>query len=183
MAHTKPVQDAVETYLFAPGGDIPNNPSLPLLVYRGVLPLTGDAPSACEKLFDSHDWPSAWRNGVYPYHHFHSTAHEALGIVRGTAKVRFGGETGQVVTVRAGDVVVIPAGVGHKNEGASSDLLIIGAYPAGQDPDMNRPKGNAVKEVAENVRAVPTPKSDPVYGRSGPLVKEWREGAARKQSA
>jgi uncharacterized protein YjlB len=184
MAHTKTAHDTVETYLFAPGGDIPNNPELPLLVYRGVLPLDGDAPSACEKLFDSNDWPSAWRNGVYPYHHFHSTAHEVLGVVRGSAKVKFGGETGQVVAVSAGDVVVITAGVGHKNEGASPDLMIIGAYPDGQDPDMNRPKGSAITDTAANVRAVPTPTSDPVFGREGPLVQEWRgSSAARKKPA
>lgn len=182
MARHKPETAAIETYLFAPGGDIPNNPELPLLVYRGVLPLDGDAPSACEKLFDSHDWPSAWRNGVYPYHHFHSTAHEVLGVVRGSAKVKFGGEDGQTVAVEAGDVVVIPAGVSHKNEGASNDLMIIGAYPDGQDPDMNRAEGSH-NQAAEKVRAVPMPKSDPVYGRDGPLVKEWQAGRARRKTA
>jgi uncharacterized protein YjlB len=181
MAPLKPETGSVETYLFAPSGDIPNNPVLPLLVYRGVLALAGDAPAACEALFDSHDWPSAWRNGVYPYHHFHSTAHEALGVVRGHAKVKFGGESGQVVAVQAGDVVVIPAGVGHKNVGASDDLLIIGAYPAGQEPDMNRDK-QAHGQASEKVRAVAMPKADPVYGAQGPLVKEWSAGSARKRA-
>jgi uncharacterized protein YjlB len=177
----KPKNGPVETYLFAPSGDIPNNPVLPLLVYRGALTLEGDAPSACEALFDSHDWPAAWRNGVYPYHHFHSTAHEALGVVRGHAQVKFGGEAGQVVAVRAGDVVVIPAGVGHKNVGASDDLLIIGAYPAGQEPDMNRDK-HPHGQAAEKVRAVALPKADPVYGSDGPLVREWQAGEARRQA-
>jgi uncharacterized protein YjlB len=171
----------VETHRFAPDDSIPNNPALPLLVYRGVLNLDGDAAAACEELFDSHDWPSAWRNGVYPYHHFHSTAHEALGVVRGHARVKFGGENGKVVAVKAGDVVVIPAGVGHKNEGASDDLMIIGAYPTGQEPDMNRAK-QSHNQAAEKVRAVALPKADPVYGSNGPLVTEWQAGAARKQA-
>lgn len=164
----------VEAYRFAPDRDIPNNPDLPLLVYRGVLPLLGDAATECEKLFDGNEWPAAWRNGVYPYHHFHATAHEVLGIVRGDAKVRFGGQGGQTVALSAGDVVVIPAGVGHKNEGASQDLMVIGGYPAGTEPDMNRAKPDAQAEAAAKIRDVKVPKADPVFGRQGPLLEHWR---------
>lgn len=164
-------QPKVETYRFDDAGDIPNNPQLPLLVYRGVLPLDGDAAAACEKLFSANSWPNAWRNGVYDYHHFHTKAHEALGIVRGEVSVRFGGPTGATATARAGDVVVIPAGVAHKNEGASADLLIIGAYPPGQKPDNNT---RADKDSRSNIAAVARPKTDPVYGANGPLVQHWR---------
>ena len=89
-------------------------------------------------LFTANGWPAAWRNGIYPFHHFHSTAHEALGVYAGTATARFGGEGGIDMTVSAGDVVIIPAGVGHKAIEASANLGIVGAYPAGTGPDLCR---------------------------------------------
>ena len=80
---------AVETYHFADDGRIPNS-ALPLLVYRQVL--TG---GAFERRFAANDWRRAWRNGIYDFHHFHSTSHEVLGIAAGEALVRFGGAHGQ----------------------------------------------------------------------------------------
>src|SRR5918997_7201058 len=102
-------------YLFEDDGRIPNNPTLPLLVYSEALATTGDLPSICEELFRNNGWDGAWRDGVFPYHHYHSTAHEVLGVVRGTARIAFGGEAGVATEVETGDVVVIPAGVGHCN--------------------------------------------------------------------
>ena len=113
------------TFTFADDGAIPNS-RLPLLVYRGAVP---PDPVAIERLFAQHRWPPAWRNGVHPFHHFHSNTHEALGVARGQASVLFGGPNGQVLSVSAGDVVVIPAGVGHCCQSRSADLLIVGAYP------------------------------------------------------
>src|SRR5258707_6797587 len=119
----------IETYRFADDGIVPNNPALPLVVYRGALPAAGDRAGACERMFARHGWPDSWRNGIYAHHHYHSTAHEVLGIARGSARVRLGGENGSTVDLRAGDVVGIPAGVAHKRESASEDLLVIGSYP------------------------------------------------------
>ena len=117
--------------------------------------------------------------GVYPYHHYHSTAHEALGIIAGSAKVRLGSDGGVIVDLRAGDVVVIPAGVAHKGEAASPDLLIVGAYPGGRGPDMQIP-GKCDRELAlANIAAVPQPGGDPVRGTSGPLTECWRAPAHR----
>ncbi len=164
-----------ESYRFAPGGDVPNNPRLPLLVYRGVLATEGNDPAkACEQLFTRHHWPAAWRDGVYDYDHYHTTAHEALGIVRGDARVRFGGPGGRTVQLRAGDVVVIPAGVGHRNEGASNDLLVVGAYPEGQDWDICPAKPGERDCATADIAAVPVPDADPVYGIGGPLSEKWR---------
>ena len=126
----------VETYRFADDGIVPNNPALPLVVYRGALPAAGDRASACERMFAEHGWPDSWRNGIYADHHYHSTAHEVLGIARGSARVRLGGEGGQTVELRAGDVVAIPVGIALKRESASADLLVIGAYPCGQRPNL-----------------------------------------------
>ena len=147
---------------FADDGAIPNSP-LPLLLYRSAL--TGDAGAeAFETLFARHGWGGLWRNGIYGFHHFHSTAHEVLGIAAGTARVRFGGKDGQSVEVRAGDAVVIPAGVGHLNEGASADLLVIGGYPKGQRADLRRGDPAEHARMLRNIAAVPLPARDPVTG-------------------
>lgn len=162
----------VEEHRFPASGEIPNS-SLPLVVYRGALAGGAGAAAACEALFAGHGWSNGWRNGVFGYHHFHTTAHEVLGIVRGEARVRFGGPDGAVVALKAGDAVAIPAGVAHKNEGASPDLLVIGAYAGGRDYDLCR-GGEA--DAAARASAVPRPEADPVYGPRGPLLKAW--GAA-----
>ncbi len=170
-----------EAYRLVADGDIPNNPRLALLVYRGVLPLDGgDAAAACEAIFNRNRWPAQWRNGVYGYHHYHTTAHEVLGVVRGEVKVCFGGPNGQVVGVRAGDVVVIPAGVAHKNEGASKDLLIVGGYPDGQDWDICPAKPGERGCSAEDIAKVGMPEADPVYGRDGPLMQQWAVNQAAR---
>jgi uncharacterized protein YjlB len=173
MAAT-PGAPIIEHYLFADNGDAPNNPRLPLIVYRGVLETGGDAPASCAALFDRNGWTGAWKNGVYTHHHYHSSAHEVLGISAGWVRVRLGGENGQTVELRAGDVVVIPAGVAHKNEGASPDLLVVGAYPRGQTPDMRSPGTTDPARALPRIAAVPLPEGDPVYGISGPLLERWR---------
>src|SRR5262249_5623236 len=122
----------VATYLFADDGDIPNHPRWPMIVYKGAVdPQAGDPARAFEKLFADHGWVDGWRDGIFTFPHYHSNAHEVLGIARGEAKVRFGGATGEVLQVEAGDAVLLPAGTGHQNLGQSSDLLVIGAYPPG----------------------------------------------------
>jgi uncharacterized protein YjlB len=160
----------VEERRFAPEGRIPNNPDLPLLVYRGVLAAGEMAAANCEALFSGHGWSNGWRNGIFGYHHFHSTAHEVLGLVKGEARVRFGGEGGETVALRVGDVVVIPAGVAHRNEGASRDLVVIGAYAGGRDYDTCTASDAS---ALARIQATPKPAADPVYGARGPLLKAW----------
>lgn len=162
---------AVETYHFADDGRIPNS-VLPLLVYRQVL--TGGAlAGAFERRFAANDWRRAWRNGIYDFHHFHSTSHEVLGIAAGEALVRFGGAHGQSVTVAAGDVVAIPAGVGHCLERGSRNLLVVGAYPEGRDWDLRRGDPAERIEVLANIAVVPLPATDPLDGAEGPLFGAW----------
>ena len=168
-----PTTPAIETYLFADDGTVPNN-TLPLVVYRGALPDTGDRAAFCEAMFARNNWPDSWRNGIYPYHHYHSTAHEVLGIARGHARVRLGGENGQSVELNAGDVVVIPAGVAHKRESATSDLLVIGSYPRGQSPDHCRAEPGLHDAAIGRIARVPLPAADPVTGGAGPLLECWR---------
>ena len=163
----------VETHRFGDDGTVPNNP-LPLVVYRGVLAESGDRAAACEAMFARNGWPGAWRNGIYGHHHYHSTAHEVLGIAAGNARVRLGGDGGKTVELRAGDVVVIPAGVAHKREAASSDLLVIGSYPRGQHPDICQADPATHDRALAAIAAVPLPAADPVSGRPDPLLEYWR---------
>jgi len=163
-----------ETYRFADDGIVPNNAALPLVVYRGALAESGDRAGACERLFAQNGWGGGWRNGIYADHHYHSTAHEVLGIARGNARVRLGGEGGQTVELGAGDVVVIPAGIAHKREAASGDLLVIGAYPRGQHPDICRAEAAAHDRALAAIALVPLPETDPVTGRTDPLLLCWR---------
>ena len=163
-----------EQHLFADDGRIPNNPRLPLLVYRGALaPDASDPAAAFEAAFARNNWRGAWRDGIYGFHHYHSTSHEVLGVARGSVQVRLGGEGGLATRLEAGDVVVIPAGVAHKNEGASPDLVVVGAYPGGKGPDMCGPAAQHRARALRNIPQVPLPALDPVYGKPGPLLKRW----------
>ncbi|MFN0153674.1 MAG: cupin domain-containing protein [Gaiella sp.] len=158
----------------APAGAIPNHPRWPLLVYPCVVAIEGADPAASfEALFNRNRWPAAWRNGVFPFHHFHSNAHEALGVYSGEVTVQFGGETGVVVTAKPGDVIVLPAGTGHKKVSSRGVLGIVGAYPAGQHPNMRTPLLSNSRRSAETVTGVPLPECDPVYGANGRLFMHW----------
>jgi len=167
------VSDA-EAYQFADDGRFPNS-ALPVLVYRRAL---SPDPAAMERVFAAHDWSNGWRNGIFGYYHFHSTAHEVLGIAAGAVQVAFGGPSGQEVTVRAGDVVVVPAGVAHRNMGQSADLLVIGAYPGGSDYDIRRGDPAEHAAAVRAIAAVPLPKSNPVLGRDGCLRRRWSHSGA-----
>ncbi len=166
----------VETHTFEDDGGIPNSP-LPVLVYHDALEADADA-AAYEDLFAGHGWLGAWRDGIFPFHHFHSTAHEVLGIVAGRANVMLGGPEGRTFEVGPGDVVVLPAGTGHRNLGASADLLVVGAYPNAMRWDLRRGDPAEHDEVLANIGRVPLPDQDPVGGADGALVELWRGPAA-----
>ena len=171
---TTPPDPTIEEYRLADDGDVPNNPWLPAVVYRGVLEVGPGAAATCKALFASNHWGAAWIDGIYAHHHYHSTAHEVLGIAAGSVRVRLGGERGKLLELGAGDVVVIPAGVAHKNEGASPDLIVVGAYPGGKSPDTCRPAAHAHERALLNIAEAALPVCDPVYGPSGPLLDRWR---------
>jgi uncharacterized protein YjlB len=132
------------THTFVDDGRIPNNP-LPLVLYRGAIDLSGspDPERVIEKIFAANGWGDMWRNGVYPYVHYHSMIHEAMAVARGHAKVRFGGDNGQAIDITPGDVVVLPAGTGHQRLMASADLVVVGRaantiFAAAARPSMPR---------------------------------------------
>jgi uncharacterized protein YjlB len=115
-----------------------------------------------------------WRNGIYPYVHYHSMIHETLGIARGRAKVRFGGAQGRDFDIGSGDVVVLPAGTGHQCLWAAPELVVIGAYPRAGRYNLCRGSKAEHAKALLTIPMVPVPKSDPVYGELGPLCRLWR---------
>jgi uncharacterized protein YjlB len=160
---------APQTFQFEDDGAIPNSP-LPVIVYQGV-PAAGDAGS-CEHLFAENGWLGAWRDGIYSFHHFHSIAHEVLGVVTGSATVMLGGPRGREFEITEGQVLVLPAGTGHCNLGARG-LLVVGAYPEGMAWDICRGDPADHDDAVRRIRGVPLPASDPVGGADGALRSLW----------
>ena len=166
--------DHVETFTLAPDGDIPNN-DLPLVFYRQALAPELQAPGACQALLARNLWRGNWVDGIFDYWHFHVTGHEALGCVAGSALVGFGGDSGVRVEFRAGDVVVIPAGVGHRRLSEKRDgFTVVGGYPPGQSGEIARPGDIERDEARRRIAGLALPQSDPVSGNEGPLVAAWR---------
>jgi uncharacterized protein YjlB len=169
----------IETASFADDGRVPNS-ALPVLIYRdAVTPDAHDPPAAFERRFADNGWTNGWRDGIYPFHHFHSTSHEVLGIAQGRARVRLGGEKGRDFNLEAGDVVVLPAGTGHKRLSEARGLVVVGAYPDGRDWDLIKAEDSDAATHAAALRriaAVPLPRRDPVDGETGPLIRLWRGG-------
>ena len=166
----------VETLLLEPGTDVPNS-LLPVLLYRAAFAAEPGLAERLERVFQANGWRGLWRNGIFPYQHFHDDAHEVLGIARGEAVVQLGGSSGPEVRVRAGDVVVLPAGTGHKRLSSSADLLVVGGYPPGQEgPGVLRPSNDSIRAMAARSAAVALPETDPVEGAGGALTRLWRGG-------
>ncbi len=163
-----------ERLFFASDGRTPNS-AHPVLLYRQLPLAGGDYASAFESLFASHLWPAQWRAPVYDYQHYHSTAHEVLGVARGHARLMLGGESGKVVEVRAGDALVLPAGTGHCQLQASDDFEVVGGYPLDQRYDSLRPDVASHDQAAARAARVAVPVSDPVAGTQGALVALWRQ--------
>ena len=162
----------VEMY-FKDDGKIPNN-KLPLLLYRNAFEARGTAGAHwLEQHFAENNWTNSWRNGIFAYHHYHSTSHEVLGLYSGTALVHLGGEQGEKVEIKAGDIIVIPAGVGHKNL-ESNDLGVVGAYPDGYTWDMNRGLPGERPQADKNIAALPLPSADPLLGKHAGLKELWK---------
>ena len=165
------------TFMFQDDGAVPNNPALPALVYKSALDLADarDPAAAIEKLFKTNGWGHGqWRDGIFPFVHYHSMIHEALGIARGRARVQLGGHRGETFEFAAGDLAVLPAGTGHQRLIASEDLLVVGAYPPQGTYNLCRGDNPAERAKAlTTIPKVPVPDSDPVHGQDGPLPKLW----------
>ncbi|WP_434030556.1 cupin domain-containing protein [[Pseudomonas] boreopolis] len=165
---------APEHLHFADDGAIPNS-RLPLLLYRDAFAARGDAGAAwLERRFAENGWTGAWRWTIYPFHHYHSNTHEVLGVHAGSATLQLGGEQGRAVRVQAGDVLVIPAGVGHKRLDASAEFQVVGAYPGGREPDLMRGEPEERPAADARIGQVPLPARDPLLGEAAGLRQAWR---------
>jgi uncharacterized protein YjlB len=163
-------------FRFKDDGAIPNHPRWPLVLYRGALRLPErlDPAAVLEDLFERNGWGDSWRDGIYDYLHYHSRIHEVLGIARGRGKVRFGGPRGRTLSLKAGDVAVLPAGTGHQCLSASRDFLVVGAYPPSGSYDECPPTRAAHDRAVISIPKVGRPRKDPVYGPKGPLLALWK---------
>lgn len=166
---------APATWRFADDGLVPNHPALPLVIYRGAIPVLAERDPAAlfEATFARNNWTRSWRNGIYPFVHYHSMCHEVLGIARGAARVRFGGASGVDLDVNVGDVAILPAGTGHQRLAASHDLLVVGAYPPQGTYDLCRATPQDHARARLTIPQVARPPTDPLYGADGPLMRLW----------
>ena len=185
MAIARKVEDTASNAValwFTADGWVPNNPLLPLIFYRSAVSSSHPDPAAAfERAFRGNGWAPQWRNGVYPFHHYHSTAHEVLGFAVGTARLLLGGPNGREIVLAPGDCALLPAGTGHCCLEASADFLVVGAYPPDQQWDLCR---SAIAESAREAMAkLPFPKSDPVFGLDGPILSLWRSVVDRDRQA
>jgi uncharacterized protein YjlB len=163
------------TLVFADDGLVPNNP-LPFLVYKQAIDVDNDHPEkTMEGLFGANGWGEMWRNGVYDYLHYHATVHEVLGIARGHARVRFGGDNGKEIEIAAGDVAILPAGTGHQCLSASKDFSVVGAYPPGPKMHVTLPTPENHAKALKTIPEVRLPKTDPVTGADGALARLWKQ--------
>ena len=160
---------------FDDDGLVPNS-ALPLLIYKQAVDVAGPDPAAAiEQMFDRNGWgEQMWRNGIFDYMHYHATVHEALGVARGHALVLFGGEQGEAIELKPGDVAVLPAGIGHKRLFATHDFLVVGGYPPGAEMQVTRPTPSNYQRALKTIPQVALPQSDPVGGRDGPLLRLWK---------
>lgn len=188
---------AVEQFLLPEADGAPNNDRLPLILYRAAVDPGDDEPEAAfERVFARHNWGNGFRGDTFPFHHYHSAAHEVVGIARGKAEVQFGGPNGPVVAVKAGDAVVIPAGVSHRRLDDTPGYSSVGAYPPGQTADLcvlsERDARSARQQpgigdlaprvigddelpaTRASIAATALPETDPLLGESGPITTAWR---------
>jgi uncharacterized protein YjlB len=164
------------TIVFEDDGLVPNN-RLPFLVYKATVDVgNGHPENTIEGLFGANGWGAMWRNGIFDYLHYHSTVHEVLGVSRGSAHVQFGGERGKALKISAGDVAILPAGTGHQLICASDDFCVVGAYPPGPPMEITRPTPENHAKALKTIPQVGVPKTDPVMGEDGPLVRLWMRG-------
>jgi len=164
------------TFDFVDDGLVPNS-KMPFLVYKRAIDVDNDHPEkTIESLFGANGWGAMWRNGVYDYLHYHATVHEVLGVARGNAIVRFGGDNGTELAIAAGDVAILPAGTGHQCLSCSPDFSVVGAYPPGPPVEITRATPENHAKALKTIPNVKIPKTDPVMGADGPLVKLWKRG-------
>lgn len=178
MTQPSPIPDLEQTkshtFLVSDDGTFPGNGTLPVILYQAPFS-AGEKihPEVIERCFEHNGWVNSWRNGLYEMHHYHSSAHEVLGLFCGWVKAQLGGPTGRIFTLRSGDVIILPAGVAHKNIDQSEDFCVIGAYPKGQAWDMNYGNQDERPQADMRIMQLPLPERDPLFGSEGLVLELW----------
>jgi uncharacterized protein YjlB len=166
----------IEHFILEQNGNFPNN-TLPVLIYKNAIVLTQQkkqTANIAQQIFEKNDWGNTWENGIYNFHHYHSNTHESLAIAEGSAQVILGGPDGKKVEIKAGDIIIIPAGVGHKCLSASEDFSCVGGYPEGKDYDIKGGKESELPSALKHIHEVPLPATDPVYGNEKLILSYWK---------
>src|ERR1700744_5271542 len=170
--HMERLTATMEQFLLKDDGVFPNS-RFPALLYKSVLDIPLLFPAAHVKnVFEKNGWSNNWDAGIFEYHHYHSVSHEVLGIYKGCTTLQLGGPFGIKIFIQKGDVLVIPAGVAHKNLGRENAVGVVGAYPEGHNYDMNYGRPAERPKADENIKQVPSPKSDPL-GPMGTMKIYW----------
>ncbi|CAF1254076.1 unnamed protein product [Rotaria sp. Silwood1] len=178
----------IETFFVHDDGQyFPNNNHLSVIVYRQVFDSKTVSASKWEQLFKENNFGKSWRDGIFSFHHYHSTAHEALGCYGGRAQVRLGGDNEQVrkdIELVSGDCILIPVGVAHKNIGQDNDFAVVGAYDIdGKNYDMNYGKNAEERRKAEeNIKQVRIPRMDPIVGENGGIIQHWKKDCCHQET-
>jgi uncharacterized protein YjlB len=162
----------VTVRLIGENGNFPNNSQLPLLIYEGCF--RGEEVNEIEELVAENQWKNIWVNGIFPFHHYHSNTHEVLAVSSGFCDVQVGGEGGEIFKIKEGDLLLLPAGVAHKNVSCARGFVCVGAYPMELPYDMNYGKSEERRAAIERIKEAPLPKTDPLYGEEGPLFQFWK---------
>lgn len=159
--------------VFQDDGTFPNS-HLPVVIYKNAINLPQEhAAKVIEDIFAKNHWTNSWRNGIYDYHHYHSTTHEVLGVYDGHTTVELGGAKGITLQIEKGEIIIIPAGVVHRNVTPESNFKCVGAYPNGSDYDIKKGDPDDRPKADNNIKKVFLPYRDPVY-ENGPLLIFWR---------
>ncbi|RUR08659.1 cupin domain-containing protein [Legionella septentrionalis] len=173
MDALKPVQPKEVIHELIPANHyFPGNSRLPLIIYKEVI--KSSSPQSIQALLTENHWINSWVDTIYDYHHYHSNTHEALVIFSGACTVQIGGNKGKIFNIAAGDVIIFPAGISHKNMDSTADFKCVGAYPIDVEYDVLYGKAEELSQAEENIQKLGLPKCDPVYGKDGPLFNYWK---------
>lgn len=173
----KPLSDIQITSRQIPAWSrIPNTSiqSKPLIIYHAAF--SASSSELTSRLEEVGEVVPQWLYGMYPQTHFHSTTHEVLGVVSGRASLCFGGEGNPErfePTVQSGDMIIVPAGVGHRLledlDAREQPFKMVGAYPPDKDWDMCYGREGEEEKVKE-IEKLGWFRRDPLFGDDGPAL-------------
>lgn len=174
MSFRPPTDIEVTTRQIPQWEQIPNTSiqSKPLLIYHHAFDASPSQLQA--RLEDIGEVEPQWVYTMYQQTHFHSTTHEVLGVVSGRARLCLGGEANPnrfEPTVEKGDLIVVPAGVGHRllDDLGPESFKMVGAYPRYKRWDMCYGQPGDEGKL-EEIRGLEWFHADPLYGADGPVL-------------